>query len=991
MYNGHSWRHVDLPTDPPDAEVGPFLAASDGSLWIGTRTKGIFRLHAGVWSSLQLEEKRLGHTSVHFLVETFHAGQAVIWVATDKGVARCVAGSCDPVQATLGFSVRTLVPTRGENGRPAFWLATNKGLVRLDGIETTAPFLAPILFDHRNGLPGDSVRSLAVSVSPEGRHSLWVGTDQGLARLREGLWTRYDPGSGFPSAPIAALLPGRWGGRTAVWVATWGAGLIRIDEEDGRWEAFGTSSGLPSDYLYTLLTTDSKGSEPILWIATTGGLARLDRSRWHTIDSRAGLPSDTVLAAGEALFPDGRRTYWVGTANGTVRLMDHGWQSFVPFSGASSPVVADIAWTREKQDRVFWLATAQGLFRHVRGVWSHASPSNLAHTLLTISAGSSDELWARSPLSIWRLADGHWSIFRPGEAGLPWGKIADLTWSRAGREDFAVWVGTDAGLARFASGRWQPVEVPCLPRPGVLALRIFADSEGSGWLWAGTQQGAARVRLARGQVVPGDCQNLTSRPSQLFDPRISQIAGDRAGRIYLFSERGVVRLTAPAGGSLERAPLEVFDAEDGLPGIRFSQAPFLDRRGRLWSGSSSGIAIFDPAHEPRRTGPARPAPLRIERILVRGQERSSASSLELRHREGRLEIEYALLRFQREHATRYQTQLIGLDDQPSPWTRDARVVYDRLPPGEYDFRVWGRDGDGTRSGPEKLRIRVLPPPWLTPWAFAAYALALIGLVYGAVRLRVRTLARRAALLEELVAERTRDLEEANRQLERASFTDPLTELGNRRFLTTSIRPDAVQAIRNYREPPGDPLHRDLVFHMLDLDHFKRLNDRAGHDAGDAVLVEVARRLRGVVRASDLVVRWGGEEILVVSRWTDRGAGALLAERILEAVGGEPIRLGVDRTSTVTCSIGWAPFPWSAEDPAAVLFEEVLSLADHALFLAKREGRNRAVGVLPGAARAEEVAERILREDAPLHSLEGIEVELIWTPGPAVAADDRTRR
>lgn len=285
-----------------------------------------------------------------------------------------------------------------------------------------------------------------------------------------------------------------------------------------------------------------------------------------------------------------------------------------------------------------------------------------------------------------------------------------------------------------------------------------------------------------------------------------------------------------------------------------------------------------------------------------------------------------------------------------------------------------------------------PPPWLTPWAFALYALALIGLVFGAVRLRVRTLARRAAHLEALVAERTRDLEEANRRLELASFTDPLTGLHNRRFLTSSIRPDVVQAIRNSREgrePLGEPGHRDLVVYLLDLDHFKRLNDRAGHDAGDAVLVETARRLRGVARASDLVVRWGGEEILVVSRWTDRGAGALLAERLLEAVGGEPFRTGVDRTATVTCSIGWAPFPWSAEDPDAVLFEEVLSLADHALYLAKREGRNRAVGVLPGAAGAEEVAERILREDAPLHSLEGMQVELVWTPGPQVAADDRT--
>ena len=155
-----------------------------------------------------------------------------------------------------------------------------------------------------------------------------------------------------------------------------------------------------------------------------------------------------------------------------------------------------------------------------------------------------------------------------------------------------------------------------------------------------------------------------------------------------------------------------------------------------------------------------------------------------------------------------------------------------------------------------------------------------------------------------------------------------------------------------------------------------------------MLVVSARRLREVARASDLVIRWGGEEILIVSRWTDRQAGALLAERVLEAIGGHLFRTGVDRTSTVTCSIGWAPFPWSTGDPEAVLFEEVLSLADHALYLAKHAGRNRSVGVLPGATAAEEVAERILRDDAPIHTLEGLGVELIWSLGPD-AAEDRT--
>src|SRR6185436_12778954 len=103
-----------------------------------------------------------------------------------------------------------------------------------------------------------------------------------------------------------------------------------------------------------------------------------------------------------------------------------------------------------------------------------------------------------------------------------------------------------------------------------------------------------------------------------------------------------------------------------------------------------------------------------------------AAAFSLRNREGPLKIEFALLRLQREHAIRFQTQLAGLEDRPAPWSREARVVYDRLPPGSYTFKVWGRDGDGIIAGPTELGFRVLPPPWLTPWAFAVYALTLIG-------------------------------------------------------------------------------------------------------------------------------------------------------------------------------------------------------------------------------------------------------------------------
>ena len=304
------------------------------------------------------------------------------------------------------------------------------------------------------------------------------------------------------------------------------------------------------------------------------------------------------------------------------------------------------------------------------------------------------------------------------------------------------------------------------------------------------------------------------------------------------------------------------------------------------------------------------------------------------------------------------------------------MVYNRLPQGDYTFRVWGRDGEGRVSGPIAVSFRVRPAPWLTWWALSLYALALIGLGWGVSLLRVK--ARRAVLLEHQVAERTRELAEANAKLELASLTDPLTGLSNRRFLDVNIGPDLAQAVRNAQSLLElTDRNADLIFYLIDLDYFKRLNDWAGHAAGDAVLVEVGRRLREVARTTDAVVRWGGEEFLIVSRWANRQAGAVLASRTLEAIAGESF-LVEGQKIILTCSVGWAPYPWSVVDPERFPFEEVLGLADRALYLAKREGRNRAVGVLTGP---EALAGEPLQGD--LKTLEGRVVELMRQQGPNV--------
>ena len=130
--------------------------------------------------------------------------------------------------------------------------------------------------------------------------------------------------------------------------------------------------------------------------------------------------------------------------------------------------------------------------------------------------------------------------------------------------------------------------------------------------------------------------------------------------------------------------------------------------------------------------------------------------------------------------------------------------------------------------------------------------------------------------------------------------------------------------------------------LADIDHFKRINDCWGHASGDAVLVEIARRLRAVLREPDLIVRWGGEEFLVVVRALSPEAVEALAQRMLEVVGTAPV-VHDQRVMAVTASIGYATFPI---EPTLldVSWERAINLIDTALYLAKAHGRNRAYGV-----------------------------------------------
>ncbi|WP_177208058.1 two-component regulator propeller domain-containing protein [Pseudoalteromonas denitrificans] len=184
----------------------------------------------------------------------------------------------------------------------------------------------------------------------------------------------------------------------------------------------------------------------------------------------------------------------------------------------------------------------------------------------------------------------------------------------------------------------------------------------------------------------------------------------------------------------------------------------------------------------------------------------------------------------------------------------------------------------------------------------------------------------------------KELKNVCQDLEAISLTDQLTGAHNRRFLNKFIGQELAKVQRDHYKKP-DKSQSGFGFILIDLDHFKYINDTFGHDAGDKVLIQVVKVITQTCRDFDWVIRWGGEEFLVVSRFIQRAQMGVLAERIRANIEAYEFDLGEGRTIHRTCSMGIAGFPFITKQVKALIWEQTLQLADLALYAVKNNGRN----------------------------------------------------
>lgn len=711
--------------------------------------------------------------------------------------------------------------------------------------------------------------------------NLWVGLVDDLARLRAGRLVEVVRSDAAGTA-VRSIFEDREGN---LWLGTQWEGITRI--WNGWTRRFSRFEGLNEPVLWSV----ARGPEGQLWVGTNDGVSVMRDGRFEAVVAGADLPHPNAYT----LLPE-RDALWIGTRRGAAVL--RGDRLEIPAELAPMRSAQVNAIHRDRRG-LLWFATTQGLYRVGR---DGTTGFGTAH-------------------------------------GLRDARVRVIYETRDGR----MLVGSHAGLFEFVDGRLRPVGVAEGLRPDLDITAIHELPDGR--LLVGSL--SEEIFLFDGRAWHGfDKASGMPVNSPFF------ITHDDAGYLWVAGIRGVHRAVLQdmadfAAGRIGRVRGEMLlnergDRRGGQKGYCCNGAGnakgFIED-GELWLPTRDGVValrtdgIVKNATAPRTV---------IERVRAGDLWRPADTSADWRLPPDQRDLgfEFTVLSLQDPKSVELRYRLVGYDADWRTLEDPTRrsVNYTNLPPGAYVFEAQGSNNADTWSqAPAQIGFRIQPYFHETPLFYWLLAGLLGSIAWAAYRRQTYKHQRQREALELLVSQRTEALEVANHRLEEASQTDPLTGLRNRRYLATQIPADIAYYDREtVRRGAPDEV---MVFALIDIDHFKHINDQHGHQAGDRVLQQLAQVLTQMVRTGDYIARWGGEEFLVVFRPMPNRHLPMLGERICQAIANHRFDVGADEPLQVTCSVGFIECPLFRDARGGLGWEQMIELADRALYFVKANGRN----------------------------------------------------
>lgn len=844
-HTGQGFTTIDRGSRPGllDNGLGALHVDARGNLWLGDSRGNVMRRDPqGNWTAHPAEPPSPG-----VLVQAIRSdGEGGVWLLYEgKGLGRLDAeGRFHFVPPPDGVTLALSYPRMEVDAQGRVWIGSQHGLVVREP-------------DGRLHNPSRELGLAADLAWPylDRKGTLWVVNGNAVYRMEQGRPRLYHRFTGMPV--VTEMLVDSTG---RLWAGSESDGLAWRDPDgsEGRLAEMHQPRGR-----ILSLHQDAEGS---VWVGANGGLYRVRETLFGSLTSTDGLRNDYVRAVLED--PQGR--LWIGGPLGLECIGADGrirHQPLPRLKGGGGPVSV-LSLAMDSRGALWVGSYADGVFR--------LDPDGSVHHY--------GEPQALSGGNVRALADD-------GEGGM--------------------WIGTQGGLLHMSGGQIHPAGLPGLPRELITALIVH-----EGELWIGSTEGLRRVHRGRIERMPV-LEEGGGRTTFGFTPvgrslwistdrglyrfrdgllahvgieeglpvdTVFKLVPDDRGNAWIAANRGVLRmemaaLEAVADG--RRVVLEVdrHSEPDGMSSaqVNGSSGPVALRRtdGTIWFATAGGVSWVDPQRLERLRG-QQVQGARIESVRVDDAETSWLVTGLSVPAGGRLAVTYTGMSYLFSERTRFRTRLVGLEPDWVERGGQRELVYIGLRPGHYTLQVQARHPGGRWDGPvAQLSFNVTPPWWQHPLVslLAVLGLLVLGVLvyrFAVWRYRERLSELQGRLVEssrelQLQAERLlaanqeharlqKQLEEQAEAFDRQAHEDSMTGLANRRAFTEALSREFA------RHQRGD---HALCLLLLDLDHFKSINERYSRAVGDQVLAEVGRLLGSACRESDLAARLGGEEFAVL--------------------------------------------------------------------------------------------------------------------------------
>ncbi|MCB1050697.1 MAG: diguanylate cyclase [Acidobacteria bacterium] len=937
---------------------------SRGYLWIGTQA-GVSRFDGRIFVNYSTDDG-LSHNVVRDVVED---ASGTLFFATERGICRYDGRQFHPVLDRDGNGpqeVRCLAIDKqgvlwgGSYQQGLFYFKDNRfvfvetpdytsGVVRALHLSENGRLWVGFYGDGLGYYENNQWHSLAhlrnnynetvrdIFENEDG--SILFGTNYGAYLYKDNTIQEYLVGDRPLRTACTDIERDRQGN---MWFGTSRRGAVRLSGDST--ENFSIEEGMPTDGVQCILV-DHEGNT---WFGTYGGgVCRLGTTRFRNYTTQNGFPYPNV----NAIFQDRSGAIWLGTNGGGITKLENG--TFTLYDEKDGLVDDKILCLNQDHEGRIWIGTLRGISIYDKGQFSPIREQDgLPHnTVYCIEPSQDGNIYIATleGLGIWNKGQ---IVALNSVNGFPHNRIevvADYP------ERASLLVGTARGLVYFKDGL---VERILTAHDGLLddfINDIYVQSANR--IWVATPRGLC--------LVENDRITTYSTIDGLSAPICYAMVEGEPNVLWVGTNNGLNRF--------RNGQFTAFSFRDGLASNEINpRAAIKDQAGNLWFGTPNGVTVF---RNLEKSPTLTPPYINLNSVTVLGQERNLDQLSRLASNENYLEFNFTGISFVQSNNLLYAYKLEGMDPD---WiqTTHQNASYAALPPGTYTFKVKARNGDGVWSTyTAEVPIEIIPPFYKSLWFFGLVLAAVLGILWA----RWHAFKLQARALEAKVRERTHELARSNAELERLALRDQLTQTNNRHYLDLIMETEYANLKRTFFDSQESATNRKetLGFIMFDLDYFKMINDAYTHAVGDKVLRAITHMIRPMVRESDVLVRWGGEEFLILLRSVYPEKIGELSERLRLKVESTRIPVDLEQPVQLTISLGYCHFPtdWN---PNEYYWTDIVHLADLALYQAKRRGRNQTVGFMP----TPEILERLDEVKRSGDSVSGLESSFIFLQKPS---------